>query len=156
VTRKRLLPTAALVVVVGLGTALAQSTDPLVGTWKLNPAKSKGSTFKSGTTKIEAAGAGVKFTVDLVGGDGTAYHWTFTANYDGKDNPVTGNSPYGDATALTRVDAKTTRIISKRGGKVAFTQTIVVSEDGKTRTTTSKGTDAKGQAVDAVSFYEKQ
>jgi hypothetical protein len=31
-----------------------------------------------------------------------------------------------------------------------------VSDDGKTRTTTTKGTDAKGQAIDAVSFYEKQ
>jgi hypothetical protein len=36
------------------------------------------------------------------------------------------------------------------------TQTIVVSADGKTRTTTTKGMDAKGQKVDTVSFYEKQ
>lgn len=155
VTTKRLLTAAVLVGIIS-GTALAQSTDPLVGTWKLNPAKSKGSTFKSGATKVEAAGAGVKFTVDLVAADGTASHWAFTANYDGKDNPVTGNSPYGDTVALTRVDAKTTRITVKQGGKVTATQTIVVSDDGKTRTTTSKGTDAKGQAIDAVSFYEKQ
>ena len=80
----------------------------------------------------------------------------FTANYDGKDNPVTGKNPYGDTVALTRVDAKTTRITVKQGGKVTVTQTIVVSDDGKTRTTTTKGTDAKGQAIDAVSFYEKQ
>ena len=33
--------------------------------------------------------------------------------------------------------------------------TIVVSEDGKTRTTTIKGTDVKGRPVDVVSFYEK-
>ena len=29
------------------GTALAQSGDPLVGSWKLNVAKSKGTSFKS-------------------------------------------------------------------------------------------------------------
>jgi hypothetical protein len=155
VNTKRLFAAAVLICLVG-GAALAQSSDPLVGTWKLNVAKSTGISFKSGTTKIEAAGAGVKFTVDLVGADGTAYHWTFTANYDGKDNPVTGKSPYGDTTALERVDAKTTRIISKLAGKVVTTQTIVVSADGKTRTTTTKGTDANGQKVDTISFYEKQ
>ena len=36
------------------------------------------------------------------------------------------------------------------------TSTIVVAPDGKTRTTTIKGTDLKGQPVDVVSFYEKQ
>jgi len=155
VTIKRLLIAAALVVLAS-ASALAQSNNPLVGTWKLNTAKSKGSTFKSGTTKVEAAGEGVKFTVDLVAADGTAYHWSFTANYDGKDVKVTGDSPYGDTTALSRVDARTTRSVSKRAGKVMTTQTIVVSEDGKTRTTTTKGTDAKGQPIDAVSFYERQ
>jgi hypothetical protein len=144
------------VVLVGLvsGTALAQSSDPLIGTWKLNVAKSKG--VKSGSTTIEAAGKGIKFTVDLVPADGTPSHWAFTANYDGKDYPVTGNSPYGNAVALTRVDARTIRITSKQDGKVTTTSTIVVSEDGKTRTTTIKGTDIKGQPVNIVSYYEKQ
>ena len=151
----RRVSTAAVVVGLASAPALAQS-NPLVGTWKLNAAKSKGTTFKSGGTKVEAAGDGVKFTVDLVGADGSATHWAFTANYDGKDNPVTGKNPYGDTVALTRVDAKTTRITVKQGGKVTVTQTIVVSDDGKTRTTTTKGTDAKGQPIDAVSFYEKQ
>lgn len=146
--------TATVLVAIVSGTALAQSSDPLVATWKLNVEKSKGA--KSGSTKIEAAGQGVKFTVDFVGADGTVSHWGFTANYDGKDNPVTGDSPYGDVVALTRVDAKTTRITSKQGGKVMATSTIVVSADGKTRTTTTKGTNVKGQPVDVVSFYEKQ
>ena len=152
---KRLLTAVALVGIVG-GTALAQPPNPLVGTWKLNVAKSKGTTFKSGSTKVEAAGAGVKFSVELVGADGTPTRWAFTANYDGKDNPVTGNSPYGDTVALTRVDPRTTQITVKQGGKVTVTQTIVVAEDGKTRTTTTKGTNAKGEPVDAMSLYEKQ
>lgn len=150
------LRTAAALLIVVTATAFAQAGNPLIGSWKLNAAKSKGSTFKAGGTKVEAAGDGVKFTVDLTGADGTATHWAFTANYDGKDNPVTGKSPYGDTVALTRVDAKTTRITVKQGGKVTVTQTIVVSDDGKTRTTTTKGTDVKGQAIDAVSFYERQ
>jgi hypothetical protein len=152
---KRVFASAIVVGFVSV-VALAQSKDPLVGTWKLNVAKSTGLTYKSGTSRIEPAGAGVKFTVDLVGADGTVNKWAFTANYDGKDNPVSGKSPYGDAVALERVDANTTRIISKLAGKVVTTQTIVVSADGKTRTTTTKGTDAKGQKIDSVSFYEKQ
>lgn len=151
----RLFAVASLVCVIS-GLPLAQSADPLVGTWKLNVAKSKGALFKSGTTKIDAVGAGVKFTVDMVAADGTMSHWSFTANYDGKDNPVTGNSPYGDVTAMTRIDARTTQLTSKKGGKPTVTQTIVVSSDGKTRTTTTKGTNAKGEVVDTVAFYEKQ
>jgi hypothetical protein len=137
-----------------IGSAVAFAGENWLGTWKLNPAKSKGA--KSGSTKIEAVGEGVKFTVDFVGTDGTESHWEFTAKYDEKDNPVTGNSPYGDVVALTRVDANTTRITSKQGGKVTVTSTIVISPDGKTRTTTTKGTNVKGQPVDVVSLYEKQ
>ena len=88
--------------------------------------------------------------------DGTVSHWSFTGNYDGKDNPVTGDSPWGNTAALTRVDANTTRITSKQNGKVMTTSTIVVASDRKTRTTTTKGTDIKGQPVDVVSLYEKE
>lgn len=151
---QRLLAAAALVGVVG-ATALAQPSNPLVGTWKLNPAKSK-APFKSGTTVVEAVGDGIKLIVDLVGTDGTKSHWEFTANYDGKDYPVTGNSPFGDSVALTRVDRNTTRTTNKMGGKVTGTHTIVVAADGKTRTTTFKGTNAKGESVESVSYYEKQ
>ena len=151
---KRLLTAAALVGIAS-GMVLAQSTNPLVGTWNLNVAKSK-APFKSGTTVVEAVGDGIKFTVDLVGTDGTKSHWEFTANYDGKDTPVTGNSPYGDTVAVTRVNARTTRIVGKYNGKPSTTHTIVVSADGKTRTTTAKGTDTAGKPVDSVSFYERQ
>ena len=136
---------------------LAQSPDPFAGTWKLNVAKSK-TTFKSGTTVIEPAGDGIKATVDLVGADGTAYHWAWTAKYDGKDTPVTGTTPYGTGgmIALTKVDPHTVKISSKVDGKVTVMQTMVVSADGKTRTITTKGQDAKGQPIDSTSVYEKQ
>jgi hypothetical protein len=135
---------------------LAQAKNPLIGRWKLNVDKSK-APFKSGTTVIEAAGKdGVKFTVDLVGTDGTAHGWEFTAQFDGKEYPVTGWSPYGDRTALTRVDARTTRIRSTYQGKPTTYQTIVVSADGMTRTTTTKGTDKNGQPLNSISIYEKQ
>jgi hypothetical protein len=153
-TIKRLLSIAALVCL-AFATALAQAPDPLLGTWKLNAAKSK-APYASGTTVFEGAGDTLKGTVDLVGTDGTKYHWTFAAKYDGKDHPAMGASPFGDTLAITRVNANTVRIVSKLAGKQTIVQTIVVAADGKTRTTTAKGADGKGQPVDSMSFYEKQ
>jgi hypothetical protein len=155
-----LLAVVALgLVVVLAGTALAQSSDSSIGTWNLNVAKSKytaGTVPKSATVKTEAAGAGVKVTVDSVGADGTVSHWAYTANYDGKDNPITGNCGYGDMVSRTRVDANTYRSVYKKDGKVTTTQTTVVSSDGKTRTTTGTGTNALGQIVNSVAVYDKQ
>jgi hypothetical protein len=154
VTIKRVLSIVALIAI-AVVTAAAQGPDPWLGTWKLNAAKSK-APFTSGTTVFEGTAETLKGTVDLVGTDGTKFHWTFAAKYDGKDHPATGASPFGDTLAITRVDKNTIRIVSKLAGKPTIVQTIVVAPDGKTRTTTAKGSDGKGLAVDSVSFYEKQ
>src|SRR5215510_1821065 len=141
------------------GTVLAQNSDPQIGTWKLNLAKSKyspGPLPKSQTTKIEAVGAGTKVTVDQVAGDGTVRHWEFTANYDGKDVAVTGNNPDADMVARTRVNASTIKTVSKKGGKVTTSQTSVVSSDGKTRTVTTTGMNGAGQTVNNVAVFDKQ
>ncbi len=141
------------------GAVLAQSTDSQVGTWKLNLAKSKfspGPAPKSGTTKIEAVGAGTKIIVDQPQADGTVRHWEVTANYDGKDSPVTGNNQDADTVARTRINATTIQTISKKGGKVTTTQTSAVSADGKTRTVTTTGVNAAGKTVNNVAVYERQ
>ena len=156
-------PLASFVACLGLsslliGAALAQG-DPQVGVWKLNLAKSKyspGPAPKSATTRIEAAGAGTKVVVDQMLPDGTIRHWEFTANYDGKDSPVTGNNPDADMVARTRINANTVQTISKKGGKVTTTQSSVVSSDGKTRTVTTKGANGSGQQVNNVAVYDKQ
>ena len=145
-------------------TALAQASNSEVGTWKLNLAKS---TFNQGpapkilTIKIEAAGTGKKTIVDTVESDGRVRHFEATANYDGKDNPrITtdgGLLPNGDVVALRRVDANTTTTIQKKDGKVIITRTSVVSDDGKTMTTTTIGMNALGQeTVDDVGVFDKQ
>ena len=146
---------AAVLVGLACGLVLAQATNPLVGTWELNVAKSK-APFKSGTTTVEAVGEGIRFIVDLEGTDGKKHHWEFTANYDGKDVPITGSSPYGDTVAVTRVNPRTTRTVAKNGGKVTTTHTLVVSADGKTRTATAKGVDKAGKPVDSVSYDERK
>ena len=153
----------ASVACLGLSVALASpasaQTDPQHGQWKLNVSKSKyspGPAPASATTKIEAAGAATKLTVDQTFADGTKRHWEITASYDGKDTPVVGNNPDADTIARTQIDASTVRTVSKKGGKVTTTQTSAVSKDGKTRTVTTTGTNAKGQKVNNVAVYERQ
>jgi hypothetical protein len=150
------------VVAVLAGPVLGQTPnapDAQVGTWKLNLAKSKyspGPAPQSATTKIEAAGAGTTVIVDQSPTDGPVRHWEFTANYDGKDMPVTGNNPDADMIARTRIDASTVNSILKKGGTITARQTSVVSSDGKTRTVTTMGTNAAGQPVNNVAVYDKQ
>ena len=154
----RFLVACTLVVASG-AVVLGQADNPHLGTWKLNAAKSKynaGNVPKSGTTKIEPAGMGVKYTVDQTFADGTSSHWEFTANYDGKDVRINGTSPLGNTVALTRVDARTVRIVSKQDAKPTVNQTSVVSSDGKSRMVTTKGTSPSGEAVDGTVVYERQ
>jgi hypothetical protein len=146
-----------LVVVLG-GTTLAQPGSSNLGTWKLNLAKSTfapGTAPKSATFRNVVAGAGIKTTSDSVGADGTARHSEYTIVYDGKDNPITGNSLSGDVVAGTRIDANTVTFIYKKGGKVTVTTTSVASSDRKTYTITSKGTNTLGQTVNSVAVYDK-
>jgi hypothetical protein len=153
----------ALAVVLG-GTALAQSNDSSVGTWKLNLAKStfnQGSAPKSLTLKVETAGAGIKTIIDTVESDGRVRHFEATANEDGKDYPrITtdgGPLPNGDVVAVTRVDANTTTTIQKKDGKVILTRRSVVSGDGRTMTATTTRINAEGQGtVSDVGVFDKQ
>jgi hypothetical protein len=149
-----------LVIVAAAAVVVGQEKNPQIGMWKMNIAKSTFSTgtgFKSATSKIEAiGGGGVKHTVDSVYADGTSRRYEYTTTYDGKDVPVVGNSPYGDTTALTHVDANTVQTVYKNKGKVTVIQLSVVSNNGKMRTVTTKGTNPLGQAVNNVSVYDRQ
>ena len=133
--------------------------DAVIGTWKLNLAKSKyspGPAPKSGTTKLEPYGKnGVKLTADGADAQGKPTHVEWSAEADGKDHPVKGN-PDADAVSLKRIDSNTVEVLNKRGGKVMITARWVFSKDGKTRTLTTKGTNAQGQAVNTVAVYDRQ
>ena len=105
--------------------------------------------------KIEAKGAGIHLTQTGTDASGKPIKIEFSANYDGKDNPATGVTNT-DTIAVKRVDANTTESTLKKGGKTVMTVISVVSKDGKTRTSTFKGTDAQGKPVNNVAVYDKQ
>ena len=145
---------AALVLALAV-IALAQN--PNIGTWKMNPDKSKFSYAppKSFTATVEAQGNGIKVVQDIVDASGKATHRSWTVNYDGKDYPITGD-PDEDAVSYKRPDANTTEYVFKKNGKETSSGRAVISKDGKTKIDNGGGKDAKGQAFTYTIFTEKQ
>jgi hypothetical protein len=144
-----------LVIPAGLGAA----QDPLIGTWKLNLAKSKyspGPPPQSATVKYELYGEnGMKVTADGTNPEGKRVVYGYSGGFDGKDAPVTGNENV-DAASMKRINSHTTEYTYKKAGKVTAAGRRAVSKDGKTLTITTKGTNAKGQTVYSVALYDKQ
>jgi hypothetical protein len=156
----RTLIVALVVLVFALGgiELVAQSTDPVVGTWELNVAKSKfspGPGPKSETRTYVVTGQEIKATAKSVDGTGKPVTGEWTVVYDGKDRPMTGN-PDADMLSVKQTDAYTTEFTQKRAGKVVMTGTRAIARDGKVMTITTKGTNAKGQTVNDVEVFEKR
>lgn len=131
--------------------------DANLGTWKLDEAKSKISagTPKNTTVVYEAAGDSVKVTLDGVGADGKPTHSEWTGKYDGKDYAVTGDSSV-DSRSVKQINGRTLEVTNKKDGKVTLTARVELSADGKSRTVTISGKDAKGNKVTSTAFYNKQ
>jgi hypothetical protein len=139
------------------GYALCVAEDVNIGTWKLNEAKSKlaAGAAKNTTVTYTAAGDKVKVTVDGVDAAGKPSHNEWTGQFDGKDYAVTGDAT-ADARTYKRIDDRTLEFANKKGGKVTLSGRIAVSDDGKSRTVTVSGTDAKGAKLDSTTVYDKQ
>jgi len=149
---------AVVIAVLSAVPVLSQATDPVIGTWELNVAKSKfspGPGPKSETRTYVAAGQEIKATSKGVDGEGKPTNASWTIVYDGKDRPLIGN-PDADMLSLKRVDNFTTEFTQKKAGKLVSTGTRVVSKDGKVLTITTKGTNARGQAINDLEVYDKK
>ena len=84
-------------------TAQGQATDPWVGTWKTNLAKS---TYSPGpapktpaTVTIASAPNGIKTTIDGADAQGKPTHTESVSTFDGKDTPVDGAPALNTTTA---------------------------------------------------------
>jgi hypothetical protein len=136
---------------------LAQS-NPWLGMWNLNLAKSTyapGQAPRSSTYNFQGDGANLTNTIEGVNAAGNPTKQVAMHIYDGQPHPVTG-SPDVDARSYTRVDANTLITASTKAGKLVQVTTLVLSQDGKTITTTVRGVNAAGQQVNQVAVYEKQ
>ena len=140
-----------------VGVVVCSADDPQMGTWKLNEAKSKFSpgAAKNNTVVYEAAGDMVKVTVDGTDGSGAATHNEWTGKFNGRYYAVTGD-PTSDKRAYRKVSSRVLSLTAKKAGKVTLTGRITVSRDGKTRTVTTTGKNAKGKWVTNTAVYDKQ
>ena len=140
-----------------LAAAACLASDVNIGTWKLNEAKSRFSPAATKNQKVvyEAAGDQMKVTIEGTTVDGKPVHIEWTGKFDGKFYALTGD-PNNDERSYKKIDARTLAGTSKKGGKVTSNSRIVVAADGKSRTVTSTGTNAKGQKVTTVAAYDKE
>ena len=156
---------ALLVLAAASASGLSQSAgqvSPIIGTWKLNPQKSKlvyNLPPRSLVRKYEDRGGGVYiFTQDGRSADGTKMFSMYVAKDDGKEYPlvIQGADDLGSI-MLKAIDAYTTEQTEKHGENVSSTATRTISRDGKTLTLTVKlrGGGETGEMVD-VMVFDKQ
>jgi len=156
--RVAVFATMALLVVFAFSLAAA-AADVQSGTWKMNPAKSMynpGPAPKSLTLKIESDENEFKLDSEGVDANGQPIHAHFEAKFDGKDYPATGLPNGADTVSVKRLTNHTIQSSQKKGSQVLMTVTVVVSKDGKTRTSTYEGKDAQGHAVHQVVVYDRE
>jgi hypothetical protein len=152
----------ALGMVATTASIASAQTDPHVGTWKLNLAKSESTTGplpQSQTFTYEADGPGLTFLVQGVTSGGKPMNPDKNktkVTLDGKDYPASPPNQNRFMEATKRIDADSYETIRKEGGKVVQTSTSVVSKDGKTLTLTVKGKNEKGEPYTRVAVYDKQ
>lgn len=153
--KTRTIVSALALCFIAVGVSFA--SNPNMGTWKLNEAKSKLPAMvpKNNMVVYEAAGDSVKVTVDGTDAEGKATHNEWTGKFDGKDYPLTGD-PTADMRSYKMVDDHTTELVNKKDGKTTLKGRIVISADGKSRTITVSGMDPKGMKVEYTAAYDKQ
>ena len=145
-------------ILIGGAASAAKAADPVVGTWKLNVAKSTSASGPAtgSETRTYAQGAqGITVDINTVGADGKATDSKTTYHLDGKDYPVTGNANF-DSLSGKQTDANTADFTVSKAGKPVGTIHRAVSKDGKTLTVTTEMTDAKGAKTKSTGVYDKQ
>jgi hypothetical protein len=137
--------------------SFAQS-DPFVGTWQLNLAKSEyniGRPPKAITLNVQGEGQNRKATLAGFDATGNPFTWVIMFIHDSQPRPVTG-APRFDSTVYMPIDDHTVRWTITKGGQFVQTGTDTVSHDGKTFTITAAGFDVNGRPTGDISVYDKQ
>ena len=159
---RRTTTMAMLGLAIVFATALPQigftQSNPFLGTWELNLAKSTfspGPAPRSRTLTYQAEGQGIRVTFEYIDAEGNVTKGNDLVFDDGKSRPVAGN-PAFDAHSFKQVNDATGWLIRTKAGKVVQTIIAVISADGKMTTYTTAGVTADGRQVNDVSVYEKQ
>jgi hypothetical protein len=139
--------------------ALAQD-DTHVGVWQLNLAKSSfnpGPPPKRQTLWYKAEAGQLTALLQGLDAEGRPINpdvGNLAIYFDGKDHPTM--RPGYDSSVWTRLSPRKYVVYRKKNGKVVLTSTNVVSDDGKTMTITTTGTDENGRPVNNITVYDRQ
>lgn len=137
----------------------AQVPTGLVGTWKVNLAKSTyspGPAPRSQTSRwATAPGGGWTDIVDGVDAAGKPTHTEQVTMFDGKPVELKGAAA-PTTRADSRIDDRTYQFVDRVNGKVTTTTRVTISTDGKTRTNVTTGTGADGKPVNRTVVWERQ
>ena len=148
-----------------LAPAVSSETNPLMGAWTLDLAKSKidaGPVPKSETRTYGMSDVDGSLTLVVEGtnADGAAYAYAATGDISGREFPIPGRDVgariLGDTISWHRIDPDTVEMDIKKDGKIFNTTRHTVSQDGRTLTVQEDGTDEEGRTVHAMMVYERQ
>jgi hypothetical protein len=133
--------------------ASGQSTNPRIGKWKL---KSTNPAPASNVMTYEKFGqGGMKITIDAVNKDDVKSQWFYTTNFDGKDEPITGN-PGADHGSVRVITSSINEIVYKKDGKVTQILTNVLSPDANTIAVIYMRQDSDGKTTNVTfATYER-
>jgi hypothetical protein len=148
----------ALIVLAGVFFASpAFAADPIVGTWKLNVAKSKfnaGAELTAGTRVYTEANGLYTLEQKLTGADGKQK--SNRVQYrDGKDEKQ-ATAGATDTTLAKKIDANTWDFDLKKDGKVVGQVHRVESADGKTLTVQNTGVQLSGATGAETLVFDRQ
>jgi hypothetical protein len=148
----------SLIVIAGVFFASpAFAADPVVGTWKLNVAKSKfitGAALTAGTRVYTEANGLYTLNQKLTGADGK--EMSNQVQYrDGKDEKQ-ATAGAADTTHAKKIDANTWDFDLKKDGKIVGHVHRVVSAEGKTLTVHNTGMQLSGAQGDETLVFDKQ
>jgi len=133
----------------------AEAPPQLIGTWRLNVAKSKyspGPPLRSETRVYTRRADGVHGVVSRVHADGRPEKFEYMANF-GKDIMVTGIPEY-DSVTLRKVDDLTSDAVLSHAGTVYGVARRTIAADGKTMTITFDRKSSE-TPVHNVAMYDK-
>jgi hypothetical protein len=153
-----IIKTLIVGLILTVGTSVASAADAVVGTWKLNVAKSTfspGPAPKSQTRTYAESAQGITLTVKTTSADGKESTASVTFKSDGKSYPMSGNPDF-DAVSVKSADALTVNSVETKAGVNVGTGVRAVSKDGKTLTFTQKGVHADGTKYSDVLVYDRQ
>ena len=133
--------------------APAFAADPIIGTWKLNVAKSKFAdvTLTAGTRVYTEANGLYTLDQKLTGADGKE-----RSNHVNYRDRKEEKRPSGRTLLAKKIDANTWDFDLKDGSKVVGHVHRVVSADGKTMTVHNTGEAATGDQGDETLVFDKQ